>query len=96
MFVFEFKAQHIVNFDFPLHVSDYIHRIGRIGRIGSSGQCTVTNFISSVRETELVQRIEHAIRTAGKLENVNANITNIIKQKIVKQIESETNGDLRL
>jgi ATP-dependent RNA helicase RhlE len=28
---------HVVNFDFPLHVEDYIHRIGRTGRANAIG-----------------------------------------------------------
>lgn len=80
-----------MNFDFPLHVADYIHRIGRTGRLGSNSDlCKVTNFVSSLREISLVQNIEHAARTVDILPNVNANITNIIKTKIMKEINLET------
>lgn len=87
-----FQAKHIVNFDFPLHVADYIHRIGRTGRLGSSDRCMVTNFISGLREISLVQKIEHTARTVDVLPNVNANITNIIKTKIMKEINIENNN----
>ncbi|XP_037024431.1 probable ATP-dependent RNA helicase DDX28 [Bradysia coprophila] len=83
------RARHVINFDFPLHISDYIHRIGRIGRLGSHEQCEVTNFVSSHRELSVVQRIEHAARTATVLPNVNANISNIISNKLIKQMETE-------
>lgn len=84
------RAKHVINFDFPLHVSDYIHRCGRIGRAGvNNKKCYVTNFISSLREIELVQKIEHSARTGNLLPNVNANITNIIKQRIIKNIGDE-------
>jgi ATP-dependent RNA helicase DDX28 len=83
------RAKHIINFDFPLHVADYIHRCGRAGRVGSSNDCYVTNFVSSQREIDLVQKIEHAARTNGLLQDVNANITNIIRKHIMKDIEQE-------
>lgn len=88
-FSFVWQARHIVNFDFPLHMADYIHRIGRTGRMGSDEKCWVTNFVSSLREIELVQRIEHSVRTVDALPHVNANITNIIKNRIIKEMNVE-------
>ncbi|XP_011199643.2 probable ATP-dependent RNA helicase DDX28 [Bactrocera dorsalis] len=82
------SARHVINFDFPLHVSDYIHRCGRIGRVGNLTPSVVTNFISSRREVEVVQRIEHAARTGGLLPNVNANIKNIINKRILKDMQA--------
>ncbi|XP_064386296.1 probable ATP-dependent RNA helicase DDX43 isoform X3 [Halichondria panicea] len=29
---------HVVNFDFPRHIEDYVHRIGRTGRAGRTGK----------------------------------------------------------
>jgi len=81
------RARHIINFDFPLHVSDYIHRCGRIGRLGSETNSSITNFVSSIRELDLVRQIEMSARTDFLLENVNANIRNIITTKIQKEID---------
>ncbi|XP_065357415.1 probable ATP-dependent RNA helicase DDX28 [Calliphora vicina] len=81
------RARHVINFDFPLHVSDYIHRSGRIGRVGNTEKCAVTNIISSRREIDVVQRIEHAARCGGLLPDVNANIKNIINKKIMKDMK---------
>lgn len=81
------RARHVLNFDFPLHVSDYIHRCGRIGRVGSLDKSLVTNFISSRREIDVVQRIEHAARTGGLLPDVNANIKNIINKRIMDEMK---------
>lgn len=86
----------MVNFDFPLHVSDYIHRCGRVGRVSSMDKCSVTNFISGQHELELVKKIEHAIRTKAILPNVNANINRIISNKIVKQTEKEERNYMNL
>lgn len=81
------RARHIINFDFPLHVSDYIHRCGRIGRLGSDSNSSITNFVSSFRELELVHKIEQSARSDYLLENVNANIKSIITTKIQKDID---------
>lgn len=81
------RARHVVNYDFPLHISDYIHRCGRIGRVGSLDNSLVTNFISSRREVDVVQRIEHAARTGGLLPDVNANIKNIINKRIIADMK---------
>lgn len=82
------RARNVINFDFPLHVSDYIHRCGRIGRVGNTERCTVSNLISSRREIDVVQRIEHAARCGGILPDVNANIKNIIKKKFMQELKS--------
>lgn len=34
------KVKHVVNFDLPSTIEDYIHRIGRTGRIGNKGLAT--------------------------------------------------------
>uniref|UniRef100_A0A1A9UNS1 RNA helicase n=1 Tax=Glossina austeni TaxID=7395 RepID=A0A1A9UNS1_GLOAU len=81
------RARHVINYDFPLHISDYIHRCGRIGRVGCWEKCLVTNLVSSRREIDIVQRIERAARTGGLLSDVNANIKNIINKKIMEDMK---------
>lgn len=80
---------HIINYDFPLHIADYIHKIGRIGRVGSKDGCIATNFVSGLREINVVQRIEHSARTLGVLPNVDGNITAVINERIIKKINRE-------
>lgn len=84
-----FQACHVINYDFPMYVSDYIHRCGRIGRYNSVKDCRVTNFITGLHQVALVRKIEHAARTKAILPDVNANINRIITNKIVKEIERE-------
>lgn len=79
-----FRVRHVINFDFPLYISDYIHRCGRTGRVRGFDKCMITNFISSARETDTVNQIEHAARTGCELPNVDANINRIIYKKIIK------------
>ncbi|CAG9797330.1 unnamed protein product [Chironomus riparius] len=90
------RARHIVNFDFPLYISDYIHRCGRIGRLGGiNNNCLVTNFISSLLELDLVRKIELSARTNFELQNVDANIGKILRTRIEKEIEKYENNMIK-
>jgi len=48
----------VINFDFPLKTSDYLHRAGRTGRNGKSG--TVINFYSE-KDESLIKKIQESI-----------------------------------
>ncbi|XP_042879794.1 probable ATP-dependent RNA helicase DDX28 [Penaeus japonicus] len=79
------RAGHIINFEFPKYMADYIHRCGRTGRVGSHITGHVTNFVHRPQEVELVQKIEYAARKREDLPNVNANIKRIILSKAVSE-----------
>lgn len=32
------KVQHVINFDLPSTIEEYVHRIGRTGRCGNTGK----------------------------------------------------------
>lgn len=68
------NVHHVINYDFPGFVSDYIHRAGRVGRVGSSHSGLVTSFITHKWEVDVLWQIEMAARKATELHNVNANI----------------------
>jgi superfamily II DNA/RNA helicase len=38
--------QHVINFDMPAEIENYVHRIGRTGRCGKTG--VATTFINKV------------------------------------------------
>ncbi len=46
---------HVINFDLPRNVEDYVHRIGRTGRAGAKG--TALSF-AAIRDMQIVRRIE--------------------------------------
>lgn len=33
-------VRHVINFDLPKGIDDYVHRIGRTGRVGNQGKAT--------------------------------------------------------
>lgn len=41
--------QHVINYDMPNEIENYVHRIGRTGRCGKTG--VATTFINKVSET---------------------------------------------
>lgn len=49
------SISHVINFDLPRNVEDYVHRIGRTGRAGATGMALS---FASGRDALLVQKIE--------------------------------------
>lgn len=81
------NAHHVINYDVPSNISDYIHRCGRVGRVGgihTSG--IVTTFVCRTTEAELVQKIEYAARKThdDELPNVNANVKRLINNQVLR------------
>ncbi|XP_003488593.1 probable ATP-dependent RNA helicase DDX28 isoform X1 [Bombus impatiens] len=77
-------VNHILNYDFPLDTSSYIHRCGRAGRIGTIGVSRVTNFISKPSEIVVVQKIERAVRKMKPIP-----VFNLLDRKDEKEEETE-------
>lgn len=73
------NVQHVINYDFPTFMSDYIHRVGRVGRVGVKETGLVTSFISHKYDVDLLWKIEAAARGNTKLHNVNANIKKVLQ-----------------
>lgn len=49
------SISHVINFDLPMSVEDYVHRIGRTGRAGAKG--IALSFVAA-KDRQLVNRIE--------------------------------------
>ncbi|GIY14195.1 probable ATP-dependent RNA helicase DDX28 [Caerostris darwini] len=73
------RVKHVINFDFPNNVSDYLLRIGRVGRVGTN-HGRVTSLVNSKSTVYTVNDIETAIRKSERISNVDSNI----KEKIRK------------
>ncbi|RNA13027.1 putative ATP-dependent RNA helicase DDX28 [Brachionus plicatilis] len=82
-------VNHVVNFEMPQYIADYLHRVGRVGRInshkhaGSAG--LVTNFIINRFEVDLVWNIERSLRLETELHNVNANVKRLYKYSYLNE-----------
>ena len=58
-FVFFFQVNHVVSFDFPYSLPDYLHRVGRTGRIGTvATKCRATTFMSHRMDVTLAWKIK--------------------------------------
>ncbi len=61
---------HVVNYDFPMHVEDYVHRIGRTGRANAIGDAI--SFVTPEDHGELrvagtLHRPRHRAQTGGRI-----------------------------
>ncbi|VVC37077.1 Helicase, C-terminal,DEAD/DEAH box helicase domain,P-loop containing nucleoside triphosphate [Cinara cedri] len=83
------RTKHIINYDFPYYIADYIHRCGRTGRLNAGTDGKVSNYICTDNEVNLVQKIELAARTMKSLPNVNGNITKIRRFHLLNELEKK-------
>uniref|UniRef100_A0A158R3Z2 RNA helicase n=1 Tax=Syphacia muris TaxID=451379 RepID=A0A158R3Z2_9BILA len=65
----------IINYDFPAHVVEYIHRVGRVGRLSSKFKGRVISFICRASEVEVVNSIELAARFSKPIRDVETNVS---------------------
>lgn len=54
--------QHVINYDMPKEIEDYVHRIGRTGRCGKTG--VATSFINRDCPETLLLDLKHLLREA--------------------------------
>ena len=51
------NIEHVINYDFPHHAEDYVHRIGRTARVAAAGQATSFVTRSDRRFVENVEKL---------------------------------------
>ncbi len=49
------KVAHVINYDLPSSIDEYVHRIGRTGRIGNQGMATA--FFKSDKDGALARSL---------------------------------------
>ncbi len=54
--------QHVINFDMPAEIENYVHRIGRTGRCGKTG--VATTFINKSCEETTLLDLKHLLKEA--------------------------------
>ena len=90
------RISHVVNYDIPLDIESYVHRIGRTGRAGRNGEAIL--FVAP-RERRMLSAIERATRQPIErmelptVEAVNNQRIHRFKQRITDAIEA---GELEL
>lgn len=48
-------VKHVINYDLPQDIDEYVHRIGRTGRIGNKGKAT--SFFQPDRDDKLARSL---------------------------------------
>ena len=56
------NVTHVINFDLPSNIEDYIHRVGRTGRVGKMG--TAISFVDAVNKPVLSKLLNLLIESA--------------------------------
>jgi len=72
------RISHVLNFDIPVDIESYVHRIGRTGRAGRSGEAIL--FVTH-REQHLLRAIERATRQRIELMST-PSVTDVNEQRI--------------
>lgn len=57
-------VEHVINFDMPKDVEEYVHRIGRTGRLGNRGKATT--FYDAAKDSGLVPQFIEILKGAGQ------------------------------
>ena len=71
-------VDHVILFDFPLSITDFIHRAGRTGRFNTKGK--VSSIITK-KDKILSDQILHAIRKDSTFEGIKRDRSTQIKFK---------------
>jgi len=72
---------HVVNYDFPISMVDYLHRVGRVGRVGQNlSGAKVTNLVCGKISVALVQEIEKSVRLNKAIPDVETNVKSLFEQ----------------
>lgn len=53
------NVQHVINFDMPDDIENYVHRIGRTGRSDTTGQATT--FVNKANEESILLDLKHLL-----------------------------------
>jgi superfamily II DNA/RNA helicase len=82
------RATHVINYDFPCNISDYLHRAGRVGRVGQAKIGKVTSLVCGQVSIAVVQELERSMRLNQELANVDANVGSIIRQRHLSKADA--------
>ena len=83
------NVNHVINYEMPQFIADYLHRIGRVGRLNKGVRCDgkVTSLVTKRHEVDLIWNIEKSVRLNCELDNVNANVKRFYKNMYAGEFE---------
>ncbi|CAG4973995.1 unnamed protein product [Colias eurytheme] len=58
------NIQHVINYDMPEDIENYVHRIGRTGRAGTMG--VATTLLGRQQDDSVLRDLAHLLREAGQ------------------------------
>ncbi|CAH4033140.1 ATP-dependent RNA helicase abstrakt [Pieris brassicae] len=58
------NIQHVINYDMPEDIENYVHRIGRCGRAGQAG--VASTLLSRQQDDSVLRDLAHLLREAGQ------------------------------
>ena len=74
-------CDHVINYDFPMSMTDYIHRVGRVGRVGSNlNKSKVTSLVCGKISIALVQELEKSVRLNKPIPEVETNVISLLEK----------------
>ncbi|XP_018494063.1 probable ATP-dependent RNA helicase vasa-like [Galendromus occidentalis] len=56
-------VSHVINYDLPTEIDEYVHRVGRTGRVGNKGRAT--SFFDSFRDNAIRDDLRRSILDGG-------------------------------
>ena len=59
-------VRHVINYDMPKEVDDYVHRIGRTGRVGNLGKATSFFDAESNQDKDIAPALVKILKDAGQ------------------------------
>lgn len=86
------RLSHVVNFDLPLDVESYVHRVGRTGRAGRSGEAISFVTPRERRQLGTIERVTKQTLTPMTLpsaEDINASRLSRFDDRITEALDSE-------
>jgi len=58
------NVTHVINYDMPKQIDDYVHRIGRTGRVGNQGRAT--SFFDAENDGSIAADLARVLKEAGQ------------------------------
>jgi len=83
-------VRHVINYDLPDNIDDYIHRIGRTGRIGNRGSATsyITTDLANPPNLHPTVNVKMVLKLIDMMNYMNQSVPQWLKELATKQINA--------